>query len=81
MWVMHLSFEISFDYEGEEIAANATPSQFNDTVVYDVNFQETIISIEPQPSEELKIIWVQHLTGETNDLIQAIGQAIERAEM
>ncbi len=78
---MHLSFEIMFEYEGQEITAIATPTQTDDIAVYDVRYQDKIISIEPQSTQSDHIIWGQYLTGETNDLIQAIGEAIERAEI
>lgn len=78
---MKLSFPITIDYHGETFTAHVTPSGFMDPVVYDVNYLGKIIAIEPQPSKSDDIIWVQHLTGETNDLIQAIGEAIEDAEM
>ena len=78
---MKLSFPITIDYHGEIFTANVTPSEFMDPVVYDVNYLGKIIAIEPQPSQSDGIKWVQHLSGETNDLIQAIGEAIEDAEM
>ena len=78
---MRLSFSVTIDYRGERFTAKVTPSEFLESVVYDVNYEGKIIAIEPQPSESNDIIWVQHLTGATNDLIQAIGEAIEDAEM
>ena len=78
---MKLSFTTTIDYHGETFTANVTPSAFMESIVYDVNYQGKIIAVEPHPTENNDIVWVQHLTGETNDLIQAIGEAIEDAEM
>ena len=78
---MKLSFPITVCYQGETFTANVTPSESMYPVVYDVNYLGKVIAIAPHPSETDDIIWVQHLTGQTNALLQAIGEAIEDAEM
>ena len=78
---MKLSFPITVCYQGETFTANVTPSESMDPLVYDVNYLGKVIAIAPHPSETDDIIWVQHLTGQTNALLQAIDKAIEGAEM
>ena len=78
---MKLSFAITIYHQGETFTANVTPSAFTNPLVYDVSYLGKVIAIAPQPSESDDVIWVQYLTGETNTLIQAIGEAIEDAEM
>lgn len=78
---MRLSFPIVVMHHGDKFTATVTPSNHNGEVIYDVNDGIHVFALTPQATKDESLKWIQHLTGEHNDLIQAIGEAIQRVEM
>lgn len=77
---MRLSFPIHVMHQGDEFTATVTPSNQNGNIIYDVNDGVNLFALTPQSTKGDHVEWV-NLMGETDDLIRAIGKAIERVKV
>lgn len=78
---MRLSFPILVVHRGDKFTATVTPSNHNGDIIYDVNDGVNVFALTAHDTKDKNLKWIQHITGDHNDLIQAIGEAIERANI